>query len=53
LTVSDNGVGLGAARSEGGFGLQLVALMCGQLRGTLERTSEGGTSHRVRFTETI
>src|SRR5258708_5835063 len=30
LTVSDDGVGLGAAGSERGFGLQLVGLMAGQ-----------------------
>jgi two-component sensor histidine kinase len=49
LSVADDGIGLAPEAPGTGFGLKLVRLMVGQLRGTLERAGGSGTRHTIRF----
>lgn len=49
LTVSDDGVGMAAPHSAGGFGLTLVSMLAEQLGGTWTMASDGGTTVRVVF----
>ena len=52
LSIADDGVGLPAGldpASAETFGLQLVAMLVGQLRGTLTIERGGGTMFRVTF----
>jgi len=52
LGVRDNGVGLPANldwRQAGSLGLQLVQMLAGQLKATLEVTRNGGTEFHISF----
>ena len=54
LTVQDDGVGFAAGidfRNTTSLGLQLVTVLTGQLKGTIEMHREGGTSFCVTFPE--
>ena len=54
LTVSDNGMGLPRGldfRNTPSLGLQLVNTLVGQLEGTVEHDSTGGTRFKITFAE--
>lgn len=54
LQVRDNGIGLPAAvnpQSVGSFGLQLVGILCEQLRASLEIKRHPGTTFTITLTE--
>jgi len=52
LSVSDDGVGLPAGfdwRKSSSLGLRLVQMLAGQLKGTVEVSSDGGTKFEITF----
>jgi PAS domain S-box-containing protein len=52
LTVTDDGVGLpphADGSDAGSFGLQLVDTLIGQLEGSIDIASNGGTAYTIRF----
>lgn len=52
LSVRDNGVGLPANwRQSSSLGLQLVRMLTGQVRGTFDVCTEGGTAFILTFTQ--